>query len=387
MTYAIISDVHANAAALDAVLADARQRGARRIVCLGDVVGYGPEPAKVVERVRNACHATVAGNHDDAVSGRCSAEDFNEFAAEAVARHREELDSSARTWLSSLPYLFAGDGFACVHGEFSAPERFDYVFEAEDAMPSWRVRGEQLLFVGHTHVPQLFVIGASGQPHKLDPQDFVMEDGKRYLVNPGSVGFPRSGTGPCYSTYCIFDSEERSVSFLTVPFDLRGVMPTGKGGRRLPWKRVVGAGALAVAVAAGLAYALAPREKTATKTVVNTNVVTRTETVVKEVVREVEAARYESLCSRTLRLPAGAKSVYCTVRLAKKSGPVQLHVVFKDQDGKMVRDEWKTVKRSAKNHRVAVPPGAAYAVLDAGRGKAGDDCRIDAFDISLEKSK
>ena len=387
MTYAIISDVHANAAALDAVLADARMRGARRIVCLGDVVGYGPEPVEVVERVRNACHAVVAGNHDDAVSGRCSSDDFNEFAAEAVERQREELDAGARTWLASLPYLFAEDGFACAHGEFSVPERFDYVFDAEDAMPSWSARGEQLLFVGHTHIPQLFVIGASGQPHKLDPQDFMLEDGKRYLVNPGSVGFPRSGTGPCYSSYCIYDSDERSVTFLTVPFDLRSVMPTGSGKGRFPWKLVVGAGAIAVAAAAGLAYALAPREKTITKTVVNTNIVTRTETVVKEVVKEVEAARYESLRSTTLKLPAGAKNVYCMVRLAKKSDPVQLHVTFKDAAGNIVRDEWKTVKHSAKNYRVSVPNGAAYAVLDAGRGKTGDICRIDVFDISLEKAK
>ena len=385
MTYAIISDIHANAAALDAVLADARTRGARRIVCLGDIVGYGPEPAEVVERVRNACHAVIAGNHDDAVSGRRSAEDFNEFAAKAVERHRAELDAGARTWLASLPYLFSEGGFACAHGEFSEPERFDYVFEAEDAMPSWSVRDEQLLFVGHTHIPQLFVIGASGRPHKLDPQDFVMEDGKRYLVNPGSVGFPRSGKGPCYSSYCIYDSDERSVSFLTVPFDLRGVMPTGSGGGRFPWKPVVGAGVLAVVAAAAIAYALAPREKTVTKTVVNT--VTRTETVVKEVVKEVPTARYESLRSRTLKLPSGVRNVYCTVRLAKKSAPVQLHVVFNDADGKMVRDEWKTVKRSAKNHRVSVPDGAAYAVLNAVRGKAGDDCRFVEFEMTLKKTK
>ena len=152
MKYAIISDVHANDAALDAVLADARTRGARRIICLGDVVGYGPEPAAVVARVRRACAAVVAGNHDDAVSGRGSAEDFNDFAAEAVERHRTELGADALEWLASLPYVFSESGFACAHGEFSAPERFDYVFEAEDAVPSWRARAEQLLFVGHIYV-------------------------------------------------------------------------------------------------------------------------------------------------------------------------------------------------------------------------------------------
>ena len=384
MKYAIISDVHANDAALDAVLADARMKGARRIICLGDVVGYGPEAAAVVARVRKACAAVIAGNHDDAVSGRCSAEDFNDFAAEAVERNRTELDADAISWLASLPYVFSEDGFACAHGEFAKPERFDYVFEAEDAVPSWNARSEQLLFVGHTHVPQLFVVGASGTPHKLEPQDFVLEEGKRYLVNPGSVGFPRSGAGPCYSTYCLYDSDEGAVEFKTVPFDLRSVMPTGRGTKRFPVKRAAAAAIAAVVVAAALAYVLAPAEKTVTKTVVNT--VTETRTVVKE----VESTRYESMKSETLKLPVGAKKVEFEVKLVAKSEPVQINLSFKDAEGRPVGEvERMTVKKSVRRmggKAVAVPKGAAYAVLDVCRDrnseKAGATCAIAEFSFA-----
>ena len=89
MRYAIVSDIHANAEALRRVLADARQNGATRVVCLGDVVGYGPLPKETLELVRKSASLVLAGNHDDAVSGRGGADAFNGLAADAVTRHRE----------------------------------------------------------------------------------------------------------------------------------------------------------------------------------------------------------------------------------------------------------------------------------------------------------
>ena len=246
MRYAIISDVHANESALRAVLADAADMRAEKIVCLGDVLGYGPDPVLALELVYRKAHVCLAGNHDDAVSGRYPVEDFTSFATAAVERHRAALAPSALDWLSHLPHecSFPGpDGsatgaFACVHGDFSAPQGFNYVLEPQDAMPSWEARSEQLLFVGHTHKPGIFVLGASGEPHLLDPEDFVLEDGKRYLVNVGSVGYPRSGT--CRSSYCVYDDAERAVYFRTVPFDLEGYQAkmNGQGLDEAPWIKV-----------------------------------------------------------------------------------------------------------------------------------------------------
>ena len=246
MRYAIISDVHANEAALRAVLTDAADAHAERIVCLGDVLGYGPDPVSTLELVYRRAHVCLAGNHDDAVSNRFPVDDFSTFAAAAVARHRAALSQEAIDWLRHLPHVceFGGGGpdpsvgaFACAHGEFSDPKNFGYVLEAEDAMPSWKERPEQLLFVGHSHKPGIFVLGESGVPHALEPADFMVEPGKRYLVNVGSVGYPR--TGVCRSFYCIYDDCSRTVFFRSLPFDLEAYSEKmhGKGLDEAPWMR------------------------------------------------------------------------------------------------------------------------------------------------------
>ena len=235
MRYAIISDVHANEAALRAVLTDAADEQVEKIICLGDVLGYGPEPVTALELVYRRAHVCLAGNHDDAVCGRFPVEDFTEFAAVAVARHRDAITHEAKDWLAHLPYTCEFEGFACAHGDFSDPQHFNYVLEAEDAVPSWESRTEQLLFVGHSHQPCIFVLGASGTPHRIDPADFTLEDGKRYIVNPGSVGYPRSGD--CRSSYCIYDDEDRTVEFRSLPFDLDSYAEKmhGQGLNEAPW--------------------------------------------------------------------------------------------------------------------------------------------------------
>ena len=244
MRYAILSDIHANAAALKAVLTDAADMRAERIVCLGDVLGYGPEPVETLELIYRRAHVCLAGNHDDAVAGRYPVEDFTEIAAAAVLRHRAALAQKAIDWLRRLPHSCefqsaeggSEDGaFACAHGEFYDPKRFGYVLEPADAMPSWRERTEQLLFVGHTHKPGIFVLGESGVPHALAPMDFSLEPGKRYLVNVGSVGYPRSGA--CRSFYCIYDDQSRTVHFRSLPFDLDGYRAkmNGQGMDEAPW--------------------------------------------------------------------------------------------------------------------------------------------------------
>ena len=244
MRYAILSDVHANVDALRAVLTDAADMHAERIVCLGDVLGYGPEPVETLELVYRRVHVCLAGNHDDAVSGRYSARDFTQLAAAAVRRHRAMLAQKAIIWLRGLPYTCefpSSDGgttdgaFACAHGEFYDPKHFDYVLEPADAIPSWRERTEQLLFVGHTHKPGIFVLGASGAPHRLEPMDFLLEPGKRYLVNVGSVGYPRGSV--CRSFYCLYDDQARAVLFRSLPFDLEGYRAkmNGQGMDEIPW--------------------------------------------------------------------------------------------------------------------------------------------------------
>ena len=217
MRYAIVSDLHANFTAWQTVLKDIADLKVDKIICLGDVIGYGPEPVEVLESVYQHVHITLMGNHDAAVCGKFDPEEFSDRAQSAIERHKKALSPAARLWLRRLPYTYEEGGFACSHGDFSAPEEFRYIFEPESALPSWQVRREQLLFVGHSHLPGIYVVGESGTSHYLPPCDFILEEGKRYIVNPGSVGYPRAGD--CRSSYCIYDTERGAVHFRQLPFD------------------------------------------------------------------------------------------------------------------------------------------------------------------------
>ena len=433
MRYAIISDVHANAAALRTVLVDAQDMHADRVVCLGDVLGYGPDPVQALETVYSRVHVCLAGNHDDAVCGRCSTEDFNDFAAAAVARQRKSLTSSALDWLRKLPYTCECGGFACAHGDFSEPEAFNYILEPEDALPSWDARSEQLLFVGHTHQPGIFVMGSSGQPHRLEPADFTLEDGKRYIVNVGSVGYPRSGL--CRSFYCIYDDSSRSVFFRSLPFDLEGYREKmgGKGLDEAPWVAarakeravpqirgkarfgkalalkpaqkpampaavpqkkhrsvlpVVLAAALALAAGAAIAVHFGVREKTVVKTVEKPQIVT--ETVVKEVVREVQAESPVAAPVKTETLPLqwGTSRVFFGMKLAKGSAPARVRFTFKDAKGRALpaQEDVFTVKQSLSRNKggrgLSVPQGAVSATVDIGGVQKDAPCEISRFYFS-----
>jgi predicted phosphodiesterase len=217
MRYAIISDVHANASALKTALTDIADMKVDRIICLGDCVGYGLEPVETLELLYRKAHVVLMGNHDAAVCGKLSTRFFSERATKAVERHRVQISETGMRWLERLPLMAEGKNFRCTHGDFSRPELFRYVFDPEEAMPSWNATTEAVLFVGHTHHPLVHVIGPSGVPHAVDCCDFECEEGKRYIINPGSIGAPR--TENARSTYCIYDDKARTVEFRSLPFD------------------------------------------------------------------------------------------------------------------------------------------------------------------------
>ena len=366
MIYALLSDIHANEIALDAVLADARQNGAETIICLGDVVGYGPEPEKTVSIIRRTAAVTIAGNHDDAVSGRLDPAGFIDLAADAVQRHREALSPEDLNWLKTLPYVFTGRSFACTHGDFTAPESFNYITNEEEATANFSVRPEQLMFVGHSHVPGIFLTGASGKVYALAPLNFTLEDGKRYIVNPGSVGYPRTDGSTCESTYVLYDDAERTVTFRHLPFTVRSVMQTGRNPKRLKKRFLVSLIAGAAAAAGALAWWLSPETRVETVTETVRETITNTVTqVVEHTVTTVTALEH---VDRRIEcgLPPGTKKVQLQVKLAKAAPPAQLQLIFQDADGTTRGDERWTVKKS-KKATLKVPEGAVKAILSAGR--------------------
>ena len=218
MRVAFFADIHANLPALEAALEDARARGATHLINLGDLVGYGPEPAECLARVREVASASVLGNHDAAVCGLLDPRLFNAFARETAERAALALGAEERAWLAALPYVLEGDGFACAHGGFADPPRFNYLETKEDAALNLAAQpGCPLLVVGHTHIPRLFA-QEGGSLRQLPPEDLALRPGARYVVNPGSIGFPRGER--LTADYLLYDTVTGRLAFRAVPYDL-----------------------------------------------------------------------------------------------------------------------------------------------------------------------
>jgi len=217
MRYAIVSDIHGNLPAWNTVLADIALRKVDHVICLGDVVGYGPQPAETLKSVYERVHLMVLGNHDAVMAGRLDPGAFNDRAKDMIEWTAARLGARARELFKSLPLVLVGKTFRCAHGDFADPAEFNYVTTPEEALASFNAVPEQLLFCGHSHLAELYVIGRSGVPHPVGPQDFTAEEGKRYLVNVGSVGFPRGGDPR--ASYVVFDDVAGTIRFFRVSYD------------------------------------------------------------------------------------------------------------------------------------------------------------------------
>ena len=234
MRYLILSDIHANLTALDAALGAAKGQW-DKVLCLGDVVGYGPDPNEVVDRIREIGALTIRGNHDKAGSGLANADDFNPVAravrcgpATSCAR------KIANSWSNCPPARSPKTDSSMVHGAFRDED--EYVFAPAQALDSLLDAPAQVTFFGHTHLQGGFTLRddevgvlhfkpAAGQHFST----LAIEDGTTYLLNPGSVGQPRDGDtraglrdrGPA----------NKSIEFWRVPYDIETVQKRmGAGG-------------------------------------------------------------------------------------------------------------------------------------------------------------
>ncbi len=218
MRLAIVSDLHANQPAWEAVWLDVQATRPDRILCLGDVIGYGPSPDAVLQHVHAHVHHFVMGNHDAAVCGKLDDSLFSENARRSLAWSRKRLNRTASDFFAQLPLALKGPGFRCVHGGLPDPDRFDYLLEPEQAIAAWNAFPEPLLFVGHTHQPALFRLSPDGTLSALPIADFQLAEGFRYIINPGSVGLSRDGDPR--AAWCLYDTDAQTISFRRIPFDL-----------------------------------------------------------------------------------------------------------------------------------------------------------------------
>ena len=219
MRYAIVSDLHANLQAFEAVLTDLSVQHAGRVLCLGDAIGYGPQPAEVLSLVHAHVHEMLMGNHEAAAAELITTEDFSAGARASLTNTRRKLNQAAMDYIRALPYELEHSTFRCTHADFADPRGFGYVETPEDALRSFAATAEPLLFLGHTHEATVFVLKPDGTCVQAPPEDFTLAPGHRYLVNPGSVGMPR--TADPRATYCIYDRDAGRVSFHHTSYGVR----------------------------------------------------------------------------------------------------------------------------------------------------------------------
>jgi diadenosine tetraphosphatase ApaH/serine/threonine PP2A family protein phosphatase len=215
--YAILSDIHGNLEALRAVLAVAREQ-AEAFICLGDIVGYGADPQACIELIAERFLAVVGGNHEHAVAGLMSLHWFNPLARVAAEWTRERLDDDHRAWLGALPLIREIESATLVHASPRHPEEWEYLVSAEDGYAAFPSFATRLCFVGHSHLPRMWVQGSWGRGHDPAATEITVESGCRYIVNVGSVGQPRDHDPR--AAWALWDAEARRVSLRRVSYDV-----------------------------------------------------------------------------------------------------------------------------------------------------------------------
>ena len=213
----IVSDIHSNIEALDAVLAAAEEEEpVANILCLGDIVGYGPAPMACLERLWDRGAVSVCGNHDAGAVGNVSLETFNPIAAEACRWNGAQLTDKAREYLAGLPLTLSEENFLMVHGTPSDP-LWDYLLSYGQAVEAWDRTDAPDVLVGHSHYQ--FSCEAGRGVERPGPEGLTVPLGHaRLVVNPGSVGQPRDRDPR--AAYAIFDDEARLLSLRRAWYDV-----------------------------------------------------------------------------------------------------------------------------------------------------------------------
>ena len=223
MRIAFLSDIHGNREALDACLAHATRQKADKFVFLGDLVGYGADPAYVVETVRGLMDKgaqCILGNHDEAaVHG--NTEGMNDYARAALDWTHRALDAETRDFISKLPMHIEEEDRLYVHSEASSPQSWSYITDAMSAERSMRATSHRLVFCGHVHKPQLYHMSPTKPPVFFLPQAAMaipLVGNRKWLAVQGAVGQPRDQVPA--AAYSMLDTERNEITYQRVPYDI-----------------------------------------------------------------------------------------------------------------------------------------------------------------------
>ena len=219
MRYLVISDVHANLMAFQAVLQDANADW-DRIWCLGDVVGYGPNPDECMDLLRQHDHLSLSGNHDWAVLGKLEIETFNGEARAAIRWTQETISDETRQYLGQLPPLIVEEPFTLAHASPRQPV-WEYILDEATAAANFDYFDTAYCLVGHTHMPVLFTELNSASSRLVQPtygKPISLRD-QRLIINPGSVGQPRDSDPR--AAYALLDTDRMTWEHRRVAYNIK----------------------------------------------------------------------------------------------------------------------------------------------------------------------
>jgi len=210
---AVISDIHSNLEAFHTVLTFLKSEKISTIICLGDVIGYGPNPNECVELVKTHCQQCLMGNHDHAVLGMTDIYYFNQYAKEAVLWTRRELSTYNKAYLGNLVFTSEMGDIFFVHSTPIDPEEWHYIFSEYEARQNLNYIKHRLVFVGHSHIPVVF--SYNGGP-LMERQLKLDLEKDRYIVNVGSIGQPRDGDPR--ACFVLYDDQENTLEYVRLEY-------------------------------------------------------------------------------------------------------------------------------------------------------------------------
>jgi diadenosine tetraphosphatase ApaH/serine/threonine PP2A family protein phosphatase len=218
MRIAVISDVHANLEALTAVMHNIEKSNIERVFFLGDIVGYGVDPNKCIRLICDLCEIKLLGNHDYVAMGLQGADQFNVMAKESIMWTQKMLKRKSVERMSDFDMEATFLDYYMTHASPEDPSDWNYLFSESDAARGFERFTQSVCFVGHSHIPGVFVMRPDGTIGMQTPDSFTVSPDHRYIVNVGSVGQPRDGNRD--ACYVIVDTNESNFEFRRVPYDL-----------------------------------------------------------------------------------------------------------------------------------------------------------------------
>ncbi|MDH5180221.1 MAG: metallophosphatase family protein [Gammaproteobacteria bacterium] len=222
MKIAVISDIHSNLEALLACIKKANKARVEQFICLGDVVGYGPEPAETLEVLRSLPgFVMVRGNHEDALFTPYY-KSLRQHIRQSIDWTRDQLSAEQMAYLKQLPMQYELPGALMVHASAHKPERWSYVYNNEKAHKCIKASGKPITFIGHTHQPQIYFEMPNGKIECLTPRAGVaipLYQRGRYVINVGSVGQPRDENNA--AGFVVYNTAEREVTFHRIAYEYR----------------------------------------------------------------------------------------------------------------------------------------------------------------------